>query len=148
VELSGTAPLLWIVRRRSRHFISPVFHMSLCHFAQFIKRVCESGASCLLFRLILIRHVVPAPLVMHRRWLIQLAQGRRFTVRAHGLRSIIETLPELELGITAVAEVSVQWHKLRLPVSRRRLAVASSNLPRGQFPSGKFGFQCGSCLSP
>jgi hypothetical protein len=96
----------------------------------------------------LIRRIKALALVMHRRWLIQLAQGRRFTIRAHGLRSIIETLPELELGIAAVAEISVEGHKLRLPVSRRRLAVLRSNLPRGQFPSGKFGFQCGSCLSP
>ena len=96
----------------------------------------------------LIRHVVPAPFVMHRRWLIQLAQGRRFTVRADGLRSIIEALPELELGVAAVAEVSVEGHKLRLPVSDGRLAVLRPDFARGQFPRRQLRLQCGSCLRP
>ena len=60
----------------------------------------------------LIRHIEALALVMHRRWIIQLAQGRRFTIRADGFRSIIEALPELELGIAAVAEVSVDGHPL------------------------------------
>jgi hypothetical protein len=109
---------------------------------------CFSGIASLLFRLILIRHVPALPLEMHRRGLEQLAQGRRFAVRADGDRIVRVMLPELELGIAAVAEVSVEGHKLRLPVSRRRLAVASSNLPRGQLSSGKFGFEHRRCLSP
>ena len=96
----------------------------------------------------LIRHIEALALVMHRRWLIHLAQGRRFAVRADGLRSIIEALPELELGVAAVAVVSVEGHKSSLPVSDSRFAVLRPDLPRGQLPSGKFGFQCGSCLSP
>ena len=59
-----------------------------------------------------IRHIEALALVMHRRWLIHLAQGRRFAVRADGLRSIIEALPELELGVTSVAEISVEGHSL------------------------------------
>jgi hypothetical protein len=62
-------------------------------------------------RIVLILDVPALALVMHRRWLIHLAQGRRFTVRAHGLRSIIEALPELELGIAAVAMVDVNGHQ-------------------------------------
>ena len=61
-------------------------------------------------RIVLIRHIKPLALVMHRRRLIHLAQGRRFTVRADGLRSIIEALPELEFSIAAVAKVSVKGH--------------------------------------
>jgi hypothetical protein len=69
-----------------------------------------SGILSLLFRLI--RRIKALPLVMHRRWLIHLAQGRRFAVRADGLRSIIEALPELEFCVTAVAEVSVDGHPI------------------------------------
>jgi hypothetical protein len=52
---------------------------------------------------------------MYRRRLIQLAQGRRFTVRAYGDRVVRIVLEEFEFGVTAVAEVSVEGHKSGLP---------------------------------
>ena len=71
-----------------------------------------SGILSLLFRIVLIRHIEALALVMHRRWLIQLPKRNSLAVGADGLRSIIEALPELELGIAAVAEVSVEGHPI------------------------------------
>ena len=94
----------------------------------------------------LIRHIEALALVMHRRWLIQLAQGRRFAVRADGLRSVIEALPELELGIAAVAVVSVQWHKLRLPKRPCRMVIRHLDHARLEQAGLFFRFERAHCL--
>lgn len=96
----------------------------------------------------LIRHIEALALVMHRRWLIHLAQGRRFAVRADGLRSIIEALPELELGVAAVAVVSVERHKLRLPVSGRNLALRRADFAGRNLAGRQFRFEYGGGLAP
>lgn len=69
-----------------------------------------SGILSLLFRLI--RHIEALALVMHRRWLIQLPKRNSLAVGADGLRVVGIVLEELEFCVTAVTEVSVQWHKL------------------------------------
>ena len=60
-----------------------------------------------LVRVELVRHVIAAPLEVDWRRREQLAQSRRFAVRADGHRRIIEAAPELELGAASVAVVRI-----------------------------------------
>ena len=59
-----------------------------------------------------IRRIKPTPLVMHRRWLIQLPKRNSLAVRADGDRVVRIVLEKLEFCVAAVAEVSVDGHPL------------------------------------
>jgi len=97
----------------------PVLHPVLSRIVYQIRkflihnRICVSPVSGI--RIVLILDVPSLALVMHRRWLIQLAQGRRFAVMAYGDRVVRIVLEKLKFGIAAITEVSVEGHKSGLP---------------------------------
>ena len=94
----------------------PVLHPVLSRIVYQIRkflihnRICVSPVSGI--RIVLILDVPSLALEVHRRWLIHLAQGRRFAVRAYGDRVVRVVLEELEFRVTAVTEVSVEWHQI------------------------------------
>jgi hypothetical protein len=70
--------------------------------------------SCLLFRLI--RHIKPLTLEMHRRGRVRLAERNGLAVGAHRFRVVRVVLEELEVGVAAVAVVSVEGHTTITPL--------------------------------
>jgi hypothetical protein len=57
-----------------------------------------------------VRHVPAVTLVVHRRGRVRLAERDGLAVGAYGDRVVRKMLEELELGVAAVAVVSVEGH--------------------------------------